>query len=204
MFTLRDWWICVIDSLRCANDGAGSSHRDVKLPCMTLDRLANGERIYWKLGEYFCTLHCTHTPHLLSLVSPTPTVFKRTTMASSALFRPIYPHPSFEHGDRQWNTLYIKNKLVPFEHQHTNNKLANSTFKQDDYVPWLSTCVVPQQWMRFPLNGWFTCLFWHVARIPYLILKSSYVRQVVAYLLLILTVHVGINSLHCCIFADTV
>ena len=26
MFTLRDWWICVIDKLRCANDGAGSSH----------------------------------------------------------------------------------------------------------------------------------------------------------------------------------
>ena len=26
MFTLHDWWICVIDKLRCANDGAGSSH----------------------------------------------------------------------------------------------------------------------------------------------------------------------------------
>ena len=22
MFTLRDWWICVINKLRCANDGA--------------------------------------------------------------------------------------------------------------------------------------------------------------------------------------
>ena len=26
MFKLRDLWICVIDKLRCANDGAGSSH----------------------------------------------------------------------------------------------------------------------------------------------------------------------------------
>ena len=43
MFTLRERWFCVIDRLRCANDGAGSSHGDGKSPLMTLDRLANGE-----------------------------------------------------------------------------------------------------------------------------------------------------------------
>ena len=34
---------CAVDGLRCANDGAGSSHWDVKSPFMTLDRLAKGE-----------------------------------------------------------------------------------------------------------------------------------------------------------------
>ena len=32
MFTLRDWWICVIDKLRCANNCVGSSHGDGKSP----------------------------------------------------------------------------------------------------------------------------------------------------------------------------
>ena len=50
MFTLRDWWICVIDQLRCANDGACSSHgdRNIRLClCNNNNNGRNGSCLTW-------------------------------------------------------------------------------------------------------------------------------------------------------------